>query len=248
MNDFVLNIDGYEGPIELLLDLAMKQKVDLKHISILELADQYSNYVKNEIKTANLTLVADYLVIASWLTYLKSRLLLPEKKNEEIPASTLAENLREQLIKLDGMRKAGIKILSRPQLNKDFFKNGSDKSTFVENKYTFDCTLYDLLKNIVNIDTRKKIKNFKLNLKKVCTVEEAMKNLKKFFEFKNNDWVPLEDIMKNKETDNFIKRSYTASLFSASLELAKAGVINIRQHAPFAPIYIKKKAVKNDKR
>ena len=244
MNDFVLNIDGYEGPIELLLDLAKKQKVDLKHISILELADQYSNYVKNEIKTTNLTLVADYLVIASWLTYLKSRLLLPEKKNEEIPASTLAENLREQLIKLDEMRKAGIKILSRPQLNKDFFKNGSDKSTFVENKYTFDCTLYDLLKNIVNIDTRKKIKNFKLNLKKVCTVEEAMKNLKKFFEFKNNDWVPLEDIMKNKETDNFIKRSYTASLFSASLELAKAGVINIRQHAPFAPIYIKKKAVK----
>ena len=244
MNDFVLNIDGYEGPIELLLDLATKQKVDLKHISILELADQYSNYVKNEIKTTNLTLVADFLVIASWLTYLKSRLLLPEKKNEEIPASTLAENLREQLIKLDEMRKAGIKILSRPQLNKDFFKNGSDKSTFVENKYTFDCTLYDLLKNIVNIDTRKKIKNFKLNLKKVCTVEEAMKNLKKFFEFKNNDWVPLEDIMKNKETDNFIKRSYTASLFSASLELAKAGVINIRQHAPFAPIYIKKKAVK----
>ena len=244
MNDFVLNIDGYEGPIELLLDLAKKQKVDLKHISILELADQYSNYVKSEIKTTNLTLVADYLVIASWLTYLKSRLLLPEKKNEEIPASTLAENLREQLIKLDEMRKAGMKILSRPQLNKDFFKNGSDKSTFVENKYTFDCTLYDLLKNIVNIDTRKKIKNFKLNLKKVCTVEEAMKNLKKFFELKNNDWFPLEDIMKNKETDNFIKRSYTASLFSASLELAKAGVINIRQHAPFAPIYIKKKAVK----
>ena len=235
MNDFVLNIDGYEGPIELLLDLAKKQKVDLKHISILELADQYSNYVKNKIKTTNLTLIADFLVIASWLIYLKSRLLLPEKKNEEIPANTLAENLREQLIKLDEMRKAGIKILSRPQLNKDFFKNGSDKSTFVENKYTFDCTLYDLLKNIVNIDTRKKIKNFKLNLKKVCTVEEAMKN---------NDWFPLEDIMKNKETDNFIKRSYTASLFSASLELAKAGVINIRQHAPFAPIYIKKKAVK----
>ena len=93
MNDFLLNIDGYEGPMELLLDLAKKQEVDLKHISILELADQYSNYVKNKIKTTNLTLVADYLVIASWLTYLKSRLLLPEKKNEEIPAETLAQNL-----------------------------------------------------------------------------------------------------------------------------------------------------------
>ena len=139
------------------------------------------------------------------------------------------------------MRKAGIKILSRPQLNKDFFKNGLDKSTFVENKYTFDCTLYDLLKNIVDIDTRKKIKNFKLNLKKVFTVEEAMKNLKKIFELKNDEWIPLENIMKNKETDNFIKKSYTASHFSASLELAKEGVINIRQHAPFAPIYIKKK-------
>ena len=122
MNDFVLNIDGYEGPIEVLLDLAKKQKVDLKHISILELADQYSNFVKDKIKNTNLTTVADFLVIASWLTYLKSRLLLPEKKNNEIPASTLAENLREQLIKLDEMRKAGTKILSRPQLNKDFFR------------------------------------------------------------------------------------------------------------------------------
>ena len=117
MNDFVLNIDGYEGPIELLLDLAKKQKVDLKHISILELADQYSNYVKNKIKTTNLTLVADFLVIASWLTYLKSRLLLPEKENEEIPSNTLADNLRDQLIKLDEMRRAGVKIYSRPQLN-----------------------------------------------------------------------------------------------------------------------------------
>jgi segregation and condensation protein A len=244
MNDFILNIDGYEGPIELLLDLAKKQEVDLKHISILELADQYSNYVKNKIKTTNLTLVADYLVIASWLTYLKSRLLLPEKKNEEVPASTLAENLREQLIKLDEMRRAGVNILSRPQLDKDFFKNGLPKNTFVENKYTFDCTLYDLLRNIVDIDTRKKLKNFKLNLKKVCSVEEAMKNLKKFFELENNDWIPLESIIKNKETDNFIKKSYTASHFTASLELAKEGLINIRQHAPFAPIYIKKKSVK----
>ena len=248
MNDFVLNIDGYEGPIELLLDLAKKQKVDLKHISILELADQYSNYVKNEIKTTNLTLVADFLVIASWLTYLKSRLLLPEKKNEEVPANTLAENLREQLIKLDEMRKAGVKILSRPQLNKDFFKNGLDKTTFVENKYTFDCTLYDLLKNIVNVDTRKKIKNFKINLKKVCSVEDAVKNLKKFFELKKDEWIPLDNIIKNNETDDFVKKSYTSSHFSASLELVKEGVINIRQHAPFAPIYIKKKHLKKHDR
>ena len=240
MNEFVLNIDGYEGPIELLLDLAKNQKVDLKHISILELADQYSDFVKNKIKDTNLTLVADFLVIASWLTYLKSRLLLPEKKNEEVPASTLAENLREQLIKLDEMRKAGVEIFSRPQLSRDFFKNGLEKNTLVENKYTFDCTLYDLLKNIVDVDTRKKLKNFKLNLTRVCTVEDALKNLKKFFEQKNDEWVPLDNIFKNKETNDFIIKSYKASHFSASLELVKEGVIDIRQHANFAPIYIKK--------
>ena len=211
MNEFVLNIDGYEGPIELLLDLAKNQKVDLKHISILELADQYSDFVKNKIKDTNLTLVADFLVIASWLTYLKSRLLLPEKKNEEVPASTLAENLREQLIKLDEMRKAGVEIFSRPQLNRDFFKNGLEKNTLVENKYTFDCTLYDLLKNIVDVDTRKKLKNFKLNLTRVCTVEDALKNLKKFFEQKNDEWVPLDNIFKNKETNDFIIKSYKRS-------------------------------------
>ena len=97
-NNFILNIEGFEGPIEVLLDLARSQKVDLQYISILELADQYSDYVKKEIKTKNLTLVADFLVIASWLAYLKSRLLLPEKDNEEIPANTLAENLKEQLL------------------------------------------------------------------------------------------------------------------------------------------------------
>ncbi len=240
MNDLILNIDGYEGPIELLLDLAKKQKVDLKHISILELADQYSDFVKNKIKTTNLTLVADFLVIAAWLTYLKSRLLLPEKKSEEVPADTLAENLREQLIKLDKMRKAGVKIFSRPQLDKDFFKNGLKKETFVENSYTFDCSLYDLLKNIVDVDTRKKLKTFKLKFTKVCSIEEAVKNLKKFFDDKNIDWVSLDSIIKPKTSDNFIKKSYTASHFTASLELAKEGTVDIRQHAPFAPIYIKK--------
>ena len=116
-NNFILNIEGFEGPIEVLLDLARSQKVDLQYISILELADQYSDYVKKEIKTKNLTLVADFLVIASWLAYLKSRLLLPEKDNEEIPANTLAENLKEQLLKLEKMRKVGLSIFSRPQLD-----------------------------------------------------------------------------------------------------------------------------------
>ena len=147
-NNFILNIDGFEGPIEVLLDLAKSQKVDLQHISILELADQYSEYVKKEIKKVNLTLVADFLVIAAWLVYLKSRLLLPEKDNDQVPAYTLAENLKEQLFKLEQIRNASSKIFSRPQLNKDFYKRNLKNNSLIEKKYIFDCSLHDLLRNI----------------------------------------------------------------------------------------------------
>lgn len=241
-DDFVLDIDGFEGPIEVLLDLAKKQKVDLKHISILELADQYTEFLKKEIKTKNLTLITDFLVIAAWLTYLKSRLLLPEKKGEEIPADTLAENLREQLLKLDKMRRAGIKIFSRPQLNKEFYKNGLEKNSLIENSYTFDCTLYDLLRNIVSVNARKEAKNFKINLKRIHTVEEAVKKLQDFFEKNKTEWLLLDSFLKNSNEDPFIKKSNIASHFAASLELTKKGLVELRQHAPFAPIYIKNKS------
>ena len=240
-NNFILNIEGFEGPIEVLLDLAKSQKVDLQYISILELADQYSDYVNKEIKTKNLTIVANFLVIAAWLAYLKSRLLLPEKDNEESPANTLAENLKEQLLKLEEMRKAGTEIFSRPQLDKDFYKKGSDNNLLIEKKYIFDCNLHDLLKNIISIDARKELKKFKINLKQVHTVEEAVKNLKKFLKENHSNWILLSSLMTNKHSDPLIKKSNIASHFAASLELEKTGEILLRQHAPFAPIYIKNK-------
>ena len=238
-DDFILNIEGFEGPIELLLDLAKNQKVDLKYISILELADQYSEFVKKEIKTKNLTLVADFLVIAAWLTYLKSRLLLPDQKDEEIPAHTLAENLKEQLLKLEEMRNAGLKIFSRPQLNKDFYKKGSTNNTLIKNNYVFDCTLYDLLRNIVSINAKKEANNYKINLKKIHTVDEALKSLKTFFETNKTDWVLLDSFIQSNNEELFVKKSNKAAHFAASLELVKEGLIQLRQHAPFAPIYIK---------
>ena len=238
-NNFILNIEGFEGPIEVLLDLARSQKVDLQYISILELADQYSDYVKKEIKTKNLTLVADFLVIASWLAYLKSRLLLPEKDNEEIPANTLAENLKEQLLKLEKMRKAGLSIFSRPQLDKDFYKRNLNDDTLIKKKIIFDCNLHDLLRNIVSVNARKEMKNFKIKLKKIHTLEEALKHLKKFFEKNKGDWIPLNDLIINNNDEPLIQKSNIAAHFAASLELAKAGIIKLRQHAPFAPIYIK---------
>jgi len=238
-NELVLNIDGYEGPIDVLLDLAKTQKVDLKNISILELADQYTEFVKKEIKTNNLTLVADYLVIAAWLTYLKSRLLLPETDNEEVPANTLAENLKEQLMKLEQMRNAGTKILSRYQLDKDFYKNGAQNNPLIEKKYVFDCTLHDLLKNIVVVNARSEAKKFRIELTKVHTVQEAIKNIKEFFENNKTDWILLDNFIKKQNENNFIKKSNVASHFAASLELVKVGFIKLRQHAPFAPIYIR---------
>ena len=238
-NNFILNIDGFEGPIEVLLDLAKSQKVDLQHISILELADQYSEYVKKEIKKVNLTLVADFLVIAAWLVYLKSRLLLPEKDNDQVPAYTLAENLKEQLFKLEQIRNASSKIFSRPQLNKDFYKRNLKNNSLIEKKYIFDCSLHDLLRNIVSVNARKEMKNFKIKLKKIHTLEEALKHLKKFFEKNKVDWIPLNDLIINNNDEPLIQKSNIAAHFAASLELAKAGIIKLRQHAPFAPIYIK---------
>lgn len=238
-NELVLNIDGYEGPIEVLLDLAKTQKVDLKNISILELVDQYTDFVKKEIKTNNLTLVADYLVIVAWLTYLKSRLLLPKTDNNDVPADTLAQNLKEQLVKLEQMRSAGTKILSRYQLNKDFYKNGSENNPLIKKKYSFDCTLHDLLKNIVMVNARNEAKEFTIKLTKVHTVQEAIKNIKKFFENNKTDWILLDNFINKQNENNFIKKSNIASHFAASLELVKVGFIKLRQHAPFAPIYVK---------
>ena len=238
-NELVLNIDGYEGPIDVLLELAKTQKVDLENISILELADQYTEFVKKEIKTNNLTLVADYLVIAAWLTYLKSRLLLPDTDNDDVPADTLAENLKEQLMKLEQMRNAGTKILSRYQLNKDFYKNGDENNPLIEKKYVFDCTLHDLLKNIVMVNARSEAKKFRIELTKVHTVQEALKNIKDFFENNKTDWILLDNFIKKQNENNFVKKSNVASHFAASLELAKVGFIKLRQHAPFAPIYVK---------
>ena len=238
-NNFILNIEGFEGPIEVLLDLARSQKVDLQYISILELADQYSDYVKKEIKTKNLTLVADFLVIASWLAYLKSRLLLPEKDNEEIPANTLAENLKEQLLKLEKMRKAGLSIFSRPQLDKDFYKRNLNDDTLIKKKIIFDCNLHDLLRNIVSIKARRELKNFKIQLKIIHTVEEAVKHLKNFFQNNKTDWVPLNSLFASTHQEKLINKSNIAAHFAASLELAKSGEIKLRQHFPFGPIYIK---------
>ena len=238
-NNFILNIEGFEGPIEVLLDLAKSQKVDLQHISILELADQYSDYVKKEIKTKNLTLVADFLVIASWLAYLKSRLLLPEKDNEEIPANTLAENLKEQLLKLEKMRKAGLSIFSRPQLDKDFYKRNLNDDTLIKKKIIFDCNLHDLLRNIVSIKARRELNNFKIQLKKIHTVEEAVNHLKNFFQNNKTDWVPLNSLFARTHQEKLINKSNIAAHFAASLELAKSGEIKLRQHVPFGPIYIK---------
>ena len=137
------------------------------------------------------------------------------------------------------MRKAGLSIFSRPQLDKDFYKRNLNDDTLIKKKIIFDCNLHDLLRNIVSIKARRELKNFKIQLKKVHTVEEAVKHLKNFFQNNKTDWVPLNSLFASTHQEKLINKSNIAAHFAASLELAKSGEIKLRQHFPFGPIYIK---------
>ena len=137
------------------------------------------------------------------------------------------------------MRKAGLSIFSRPQLDKDFYKRNLNDDTLIKKKIIFDCNLHDLLRNIVSIKARRELKNFKIQLKKIHTVEEAVKHLKNFFQNNKTDWVPLNSLFTSSHQEKLINKSNIAAHFAASLELAKSGEIKLRQHFPFGPIYIK---------
>jgi segregation and condensation protein A len=142
-----LNIDGFEGPIDVLLQLAREQKVDLIHVSVLQLAEQYLAFV-NQAQKLNLELAADYLVMAAWLAYLKSRLLLPpaEKEEEEQTPEEMAEALRFQLMRLEAMQQAGEALMARPQFGRDFFARGQGDRISVRRRAVYDVTLYELLR------------------------------------------------------------------------------------------------------
>ena len=241
MNDslsFNVNLNNFNGPLEVLLDLAKSQKVDLEKISITILVDQFLDFIKSNEKI-NLELASEYLLMATWLTYLKSKLLLPETDEEEFKALEVAEKLKLQLKKLELIRLLSDQMLKRKRLGKDIFMRGirGNIKSIYSTKYSL--TLFEILKSYSSIIMSRDFKVMNIPKLPVFTTEEGINRIKEFFG-KLNDWKNIDELLPNNfsESKN-LKRSSKAGIFSGSLELAKEGNISIKQNNLFDDIYIK---------
>ncbi len=238
-NNFKLQVDNYEGPLDLLLDLAKAQKVDLMQISIVQLADQYINYI-SELKN-NLELAADFLVMAAWLAYLKSRLLLPEDFDDDFSAIKMAEKLKLQLRKLESIRLLSDQLMSRPKLGYEVFMRAMREGIKPINKSEYYVSLYELIKSYA--DYKRKENFSSINIKKlpVYTMEEAIKMITKMFD-RIKDWCDIQTIVpKNFLKSKKLKKSGLSGTFAASLELVREGKLLIKQEQVFEDIFIKSK-------
>ena len=237
----IVDVGSFEGPLDLLLTLSRTQKVDLRQISILELAKQYLAFVE-QAKKLRLELAADYLVMAAWLAFLKSRLLLPPDPTEEGPSGEeLAAHLAFQLERLQAMREAAAKLMARDQLGRDFFARGITEDVQRVRRVTYTATLLDLMQGYARIRTRDDFRPFVMDRQHVMTMEQALERMRGLIGFAG-DWTDLISYLPDGwNADPQRRRSTTAATFAATLELAKEGKIEIRQGEIFAPIHIRKK-------
>ena len=234
---FMVDVDGYEGPLDVLLDLARRQKVDITQVSIVQLADQYLVFVV-EARQHNLELAADYLVMAAWLAYLKSRLLLPDLDDEDQPTgSEMAAMLAFQLRRLEAMRNIGAKLLERDQLGRDFFARGAPEPFSITRVSVMDANLHDLMRAYGDIRRRAIPDHMAIEAVRLHTVEQALERLKRMLGA-TKEWSNLWDFLPDDIKDPLLRRSAMASTFAASLELAREGKARIRQSGAFGPIYV----------
>ena len=228
--NFIVNLDGYEGPLDLLLSLAKEQKVDLSKISILQLADQYLAFI-DRIKNSNLEVAADYLVMAAWLALIKSKLLLPE--DDEHLAKEITENLALQIARLNHVRELGEQLATRDRLGSNFFAVGFTSKFERKVEIKYEASLADLLRAYLNIETKREFSPLQMNMDDYVSIEMAIDNLKETLSF-TSDWITLEEVLKNLGiTKNKNWKSAIAATFSASLELAKRGEIILEQRNLF---------------
>jgi segregation and condensation protein A len=232
----VVDVDGFEGPLDLLLTLARNQKVDITRISILALADQYLAFIE-EIRRLRLELAADYLVMAAWLAYLKSRLLLPEAETDQPSGEELAAELAFRLRRLEAMRDAAARLANRNRLGRDVFARGAPEPVEVLKKSEFSATLYDLLSAYAARRQDQIISVVRVHQRQVWSLQDAREVLSRLVG-RIGDWAPLASFLApymSAET----RVTVIASSFGASLELVREGRIELRQTAPFAPLYIR---------
>ena len=234
----ILDLDGFEGPIDLLLGLAKDQKVDLKRISILELADQYLAYIEG-VRQLRLELASDYLVMAAWLAYLKSRLLLPRADDDEEPdPELLAETLALQLRRLEAMREAGQRLFARDLLGRDVFPRGGAEGLLVIPRVFYSPSLHDLVRAYANQRRRDHLRTMSIEPSEIYSVEVALRRLATMVG-QNLDWMSLQSFLPLNLADGLVARSALASTFAASLELAREGKIEVQQANMFGPIYLR---------
>lgn len=240
-DSLVLSLDGFEGPIDLLLTLARDQKVDLAKISILALAEQYLAFIERA-RELRLEIAADYLVMAAWLAYLKSKLLIPKQKDDEDgedPAE-LAARLAFQLQRLDAMRNISQELMDRPRLGQDFFPRGMPEPIRISRQARYEITLFELLKVYGGIRNRAEVGGeLRIMPTQLYSMEQAIKRLR-FVIGDTPDWTVLEGFLPDNLTDPLVRRSAVASTFAASLELTREGLAEIRQAGLFEPIYVRK--------
>ena len=237
-NKISINIPNYSGPLEVLLDLAKSQKVDLAEISITKLADQFLNFVKNS-ENLNLETASEYLLMATWLAYLKSKLLLPEVEDDDFKALEVAEKLKLQLKKLELIRILSDQMLQRKRLGVHIFTRGMKGGIRSINTPVYNVSLYELLKCYASIQMQKTFQNISIPKLPVFTTEEGIKQIKNNLD-KINDWKNIIELIPKYYLKNKMERTGISGIFAASLELTKEGIVEVSQKKTFDKLMIKK--------
>ncbi len=234
----VVDVDGFEGPLDLLLHLARNQKVDLARISIVALADQYLKFVES-VRIMRIELAADYLVMAAWLAYLKSKLLIPKQADEEGQSGEeLAAVLQFRLKRLEAMRDAAARLVNRNRLGRDVFQRGMPEAVILERRNEYTASLYDLLTAYASQRQRHAITNVRIAKRGVWSLQEAREILTRLIG-SFTDWTALDRFLIDYLTSPQERSTAIASSFAATLELAREGVVELRQHAAFEPLYLR---------
>ncbi|MBO0734654.1 MAG: segregation/condensation protein A [Methylocapsa sp.] len=237
---FVVDLGGFEGPLDLLLDLARRQKVDLSNISVLALTDQYLEFIA-AARSLRIELAADYLVMAAWLAYLKSRLLLPqETKSSEPAGAELAGALQLRLRRLEAFRAAADALVNRPRLGRDVFSRGLPEPVLAQGATRWQASLYELLTAYAQRRQKQALSRVRVKQRFVWSLAKARSELEKLAA-RALDWIELEPYLAAYWESAETRRTVTASALSASLEMVREGVISIRQDKAFAPLWIKPK-------
>jgi segregation and condensation protein A len=233
-----INIDNYSGPLDVLLDLAKTQKVDLEDISITQLADQFIEFI-NSAKAIDLSLASEYLLMATWLAYLKSKLLLPQDDEDDFKVSEVAEKLKLQLKKLELIRLLSDQLLKKQRLGLDVRMRGMSGGVRLKSNSRYAVSLYELLKSYSNHIMKKNFLSINIPKLPICTTEQAIEIIKNNIEHLN-DWKEIYDMIPDKfKKTKKLKKTGIAGFFSASLELTKEGLINIKQKKSFDKLLVK---------